>query len=579
MMKKLLSLLCGMVMIGSALADLYIPTADFNGYDTNGFPIHGNFGEQGLMRNVGAIEGIDIHDDGTLDPGAYPAYRPETGVEAFSKNYLPSKEKEWDGQIIGDLVVVGYWYNNVGGEGEWLNYTRDIPRGIYFIDVHVASGGLSIYGDIKLVTSDWTQPDQTTTILGEFSAPPTDGWGDFITLPVQDGSGKPVLASLNGLTTLRLSIRRGANFDAMWIRLRRVGLESVLPPSGSDYSRAPLVEAVLKDYGDILVDRTSLILTVDGTNVTSFSTVTTNTEENIKISWQMGASPTGTVHVASIVWKNQDGATNSETWVWTEGIYNEISNLFIQAEDMDNSLDPNGIKYYPSNPLTGKAINEGGLYEGLSAKPNTDYRTDGNPDYDYYRVGDIPNLAIIEIESHLSGLSEGKINYKVGYLKPGDWTRYTRTFPEGFYNLYGRLSSGAEDNMRAHLDLVSTNRVQTLTRLGEFNGPPTGDWQVPRFVPLAQNGKLARIFLKGEQRLQLTMDWYQDPDCLMLVPVLVEPPRLEIIRGTNYVTISWTDGILQTATKVTGPWSNMAGTSPLKIPKNGNEKYFRAVLQ
>src|SRR3989344_6104833 len=80
MMKKLLSLLCGMVMIGSALADLYIPTADFNGYDTNGFPIHGNFGEQGLMRNVGAIEGIDIHDDGPLDPGAYPAYRPETGV-------------------------------------------------------------------------------------------------------------------------------------------------------------------------------------------------------------------------------------------------------------------------------------------------------------------------------------------------------------------------------------------------------------------------------------------------------------------------------------------------------------------
>ena len=54
---------------------------------------------------------------------------------------------------------------------------------------------------------------------------------------------------------------------------------------------------------------------------------------------------------------------------------------------------------------------------------------------------------------------------------------------------------------------------------------------------------------------------------------------LHLISITNApagnVTVTWSGGALQSATNLSGPWTNMPGTSPLTIPATGAAQYFK----
>jgi hypothetical protein len=60
-------------------------------------------------------------------------------------------------------------------------------------------------------------------------------------------------------------------------------------------------------------------------------------------------------------------------------------------------------------------------------------------------------------------------------------------------------------------------------------------------------------------------------------PDVVTPGVLSFDIDGGQITVSWTTGTLQTAPAVNGPWTDVAGASPLTEAADQAEKYYRTV--
>jgi len=52
-------------------------------------------------------------------------------------------------------------------------------------------------------------------------------------------------------------------------------------------------------------------------------------------------------------------------------------------------------------------------------------------------------------------------------------------------------------------------------------------------------------------------------------------PTLSLTRTGNHATVTWTNGTLQAAAFITGPYGDVAGTAPLTITFDGSAQYYR----
>jgi hypothetical protein len=96
---------------------------------------------------------------------------------------------------------IGYFY-----AGDWLNYTRTYPAGTFFVWGRLASGDGSFSGcTLSLVTSGVGTSNQTTQVLGSFSDAAASGWQTYHWIQLLDTNGNPVVVTLNGKETLRLT--------------------------------------------------------------------------------------------------------------------------------------------------------------------------------------------------------------------------------------------------------------------------------------------------------------------------------------------------------------------------------------
>ena len=108
-------------------------------------------------------------------------------------------------------------------------------------------------------------------------------------------------------------------------------------------------------------------------------------------------------------------------------------------------------------------------------------------------------------------------DFNIGFLGAGFWEDYTRTWPAGTYNIYGRMASGASQSglptppgIRDDVDLVevgygTTNQV--LDYLGTFNIPTTNGYSAYTYVPLIDKfGNYANVTLSGNETLRSTLD-------------------------------------------------------------------------
>jgi hypothetical protein len=183
-----------------------------SGYDTNVPPQAVNQGT-GYVELAG-VEGVDFHDLRQFGESPWIGeYRSGVPVGLSSGMYPEIIDlNEPDGLPLrrSDNVRSQFASSNLletvvhrTQVGEWLNYTRNFATGKYTPYLRVATFGATTV-ELHKVTSDATQPDQTTEKLGTFNVPNTLQRFNYIYVPLVNDAGQPVTLDLNGTNTLRL---------------------------------------------------------------------------------------------------------------------------------------------------------------------------------------------------------------------------------------------------------------------------------------------------------------------------------------------------------------------------------------
>lgn len=119
-------------------------------------------------------------------------------------------------------------------------------------------------------------------------------------------------------------------------------------------------------------------------------------------------------------------------------------------------------------------------------------------------------------------LVSGQADEEVGYNSVGDWLNYTRTFPDGNYNIYARLAT-VGGGTQVSLAQVTSDRTmpnQTTTNLGTFTFSDN-NWNIYQYVPLADSfGNAISVHLSGAQTLRETIVGNPNINFFMIVPAV-----------------------------------------------------------
>ena len=148
-----------------------------------------------------ATIGIDCNNHSSS--GQPHAYRTNP-LETENAGDRPRSQYSGSGKTDYDVG-----YNN---GGDWGNYTRHYPAGLYNIYLRGADGGNSGQANacaIGLVTSGWGASTQTTNHLGGFSMPGL-GWQNYTWCPAIDTNGNLAAWAAGGdRETLRFTVAGG----------------------------------------------------------------------------------------------------------------------------------------------------------------------------------------------------------------------------------------------------------------------------------------------------------------------------------------------------------------------------------
>src|SRR5688572_24615800 len=156
----------------------------------------------GAYNGMSASFGVDYFEPN--DDGSSPEYR---------INESPNVPMTQNGDMMRGTwtMNVNYRIGWIGG-GEWYNYTRNFPAGQYRVSAAISEASTNpsaLSGSMQRITAGANTINQTVQQLGVFDAPGSGGWGLNNLVPLQDGSGNPVILTLNGVTTLRFTAQSG----------------------------------------------------------------------------------------------------------------------------------------------------------------------------------------------------------------------------------------------------------------------------------------------------------------------------------------------------------------------------------
>ncbi|MSU33326.1 MAG: hypothetical protein EXS25_11890 [Pedosphaera sp.] len=208
--------------------------------------------------------------------------------------------------------------------GEWLNYTRTIPAGSYEVYLRQSlinmDAGESI---LEEVTSNPTQPNQITRVLGSFLA--TFSGFNFRNTPLTDGAGvNKVVLRLDGLTTLRLrqvtadidSQQRRQNYiilvPVIDAGVQRATVSSLIPASNASAQTVePMVSAVIQNR-DTRVDIGTIKMLLNGISVTP---IVRAIDSGVTVSYLMPVLPAvGAIQTARMIFADNQGVAQTNEW-------------------------------------------------------------------------------------------------------------------------------------------------------------------------------------------------------------------------------------------------------------------------
>ncbi|HEY4417662.1 MAG TPA: hypothetical protein VGO57_18365 [Verrucomicrobiae bacterium] len=161
--------------------------------------------------NLNGVAGIDANQT-SYNVGSPSVYR---------TNALINVENAGDTARVAYAGLQDYDVgNNLGGN--WQNYTRNFPAGIYNVYLRGAGGnGIGSYltdvASLGVVAGDITSTNQTNSVLGTFSLAPK-GWQTYSDLPLIDADGNYAQFVGGAQKTVRLTTDSG-NYNANYLFL------------------------------------------------------------------------------------------------------------------------------------------------------------------------------------------------------------------------------------------------------------------------------------------------------------------------------------------------------------------------
>ncbi len=529
--------------------------------DVNGSPATSVTSFDTLAPNY-TWEAPDYDYNGGLflpDPIAVDGYLSLSGTAGIDFNFVnvPPANTYRDSAIVGvendgdspqrlEIITNGVQPYDMGyfNSGNWLNYTRSFPAGQYNIYARLADGsaGNGVVNIAQVLTGQTTSI-QTTTNLGTITVAPTGGWQTYTWAPMRDANGNLVKFTGGSTETIRTTSAGSQNifFYALFpADTNQPALSGLYPDGTAMFQRTnKLAFGVTSTVG---VATNSIVVTLNG--VVATNVVFSGSSLNWVVSVPLLLNSPYTISVAITDIRGNTASANASFDTFSAAYYTW------EAEDFDYE----GGNFF-DNPQTN-------AYAGLPAMTDVDthqvnfaaaapylYRTNA------LALAGEGNGMSTEINGDVKraqylGAGNPNADYSMGYFSGGanataSWANYTRHYPAGSYNVYGRLASGggvATDLILSQVTSGWGTVNQTTNLLGTFNLGSTG-WESYNFVPMRDDsGNLVTLTFNGSTNtLQLENPIGSGADVNVNFFMLVPAGSLKLtatVSGGN-ITISF----------------------------------------
>jgi hypothetical protein len=608
---------------------LVIEFEDFN-YSGGGYMNTPPDGGLALYTNQLGVAGIDEFGSWNVPAGVQGYYRPgEIAVIQAAAPDNGTEQKYIISEAAGDTrdvpVEVGY---NLPNDG--LNYTRDFgssptnsaPAGTYAIWARLATDGDGIPGvGFGIVTNDPTQNTQGVNPLGTFNFTDTD-WNGFVYVPLLNQFGTPVSVNLTGHETFRETMMGNVNMDFFMLMPVTPVLTPILsyiyPDGAHPFEYTNVLDFTIGAANGAGIPKSGIDLVVNGVDVTSLATFSGATN-SWSVSYPLKAQTTNSLVISvtnsaglTLVISKTFDTFNPTNFQFeandydfsTNGPNGEVGGLFIDnpvptadtTKAQAGEFATNSYFGYPMD-LTGIAIAQLGVDYTDKTPPTlaedpTIYRADNNgsqPASDYLRP------KFIAAQQQFNDPNIGPFN--LGWTTTGDWDNYTRHYPTGNYNVWGRIAGGSTAWTGQLVQMVTSGfgtTNQTTNTLGTLSDPAPAGYQAWHWIPaLDANGNMVVVALGGQATLRMVCGGPGvNEEFYMLVPATSGPVSLNpaivggqlnisfaTASGHNYTVLykptllntNWT----QVGSVITGNGSTQTATETL----TGTQGYYKVLVQ
>jgi hypothetical protein len=377
--------------------------------------------------------------------------------------------------------------------GNWANYTRHYPSGVWNIFVRAARGDggtVSDAGTFSVVTSGYQTSSQITSQIGKYDVSTTGNWQNYSWFPVRDNGGNLARFTADGsLKTLRVTMD-GAGHNQNFFMLVPADLSQTAPPFVGDFKPDG---SSLFEFTNVLsftansslgIANTGIVVTIDGVLLSGLTFSGPNTARSVS-----APVPPNESHTAVITLSDAVGTTRYTNIFST---FN-ATNYQWEAEDYDYG----GGQYFD---------NQINAYNGLGSIPDVDnHQSDlGASPFLYRSNSPAPSTQTGDLGGEkpralfTSGGGTG-IDYCIGFFGGGSWVNYTRHYPAGTYYVVARCAEGqnlTQPTLARVTSGVGTS-TQILAPLGTFSVPPIG-WSSWEWAVLKDNnGKPVKVTFDG----------------------------------------------------------------------------------
>jgi len=504
--------------------DTYSPTNfifeaedfDFGGGQFLAHPDYtdGNPADTNSYYQLDSVEGIDTHKGPSVGDATPTDYRYSDGVGTRTQTpvatgELPSPKfaNLLDGS--GNAIVnheINYW-----SSGEWQNYTKIFPAGNYNVYARMATASGSTVS-FDQVTSGQGSTNQVLNNLGTFNF---SGSGSFQWVPLMK-LGSLAVVNLAGQHTVRATTGGGAMADFyMFVPANpNLPILSNVHPDGTVLFQFTNKLTFTVSSPSSTINTANIQVTLNGVNVSS-GLVFSGGPSTWNVSYtglQQNQTYVTSIHVVDGNGNTASGQLTIDTWVPL---------LQFEAEDFDFNpsaspiYDGTGNRFIDNAVPTAAGVAAANSYEGQTGVELIDQFGVGAGTR-AYRPGDVATTAVTDTARAQFNQAHAQ-DYNIGFLGAGFWESYTRTWPAGTYNVYGRMASGASASglptppgIRDDVNLVvagegTTNQI--LSYVGTFNVPTTNGYSAYQYVPLMDKyGNYAQVTLNGVETLRSTLD-------------------------------------------------------------------------